>query len=53
MKSADNTFDKHRQYVTEQHKLGTGEALSLINFESDSPVIVINGDALTDIDFCP
>jgi dTDP-glucose pyrophosphorylase len=38
------------QYVNEDHPLGTAGALSLLE-ESDEPLLVINGDILTRVDF--
>ncbi len=38
------------QYVREDHPLGTAGALSLVQ-ESDEPLLVINGDILTGLDF--
>src|ERR1041384_8852949 len=38
------------RYVKEDHPLGTAGALSLLE-ESDEPVLVINGDILTRVDF--
>lgn len=39
------------QYLREQEKLGTGGALSLLSEKTDKPIIVMNGDLLTKINF--
>lgn len=39
------------QYLREQQRLGTGGALSLIPEQPKSPIIVMNGDVLTDVNF--
>lgn len=39
------------KYVKEKERMGTCGALSLINFENDLPLIVMNGDVLTKVDF--
>ena len=39
------------EYLREQSRLGTAGALSLIKQEIDKPIIVMNGDILTKIDF--
>lgn len=38
-------------YIKEPLKLGTAGGLSLANFKNDLPIIVMNGDLLTKIDF--
>jgi len=38
-------------YVREEKRLGTAGALSLLNSQSSLPMIVINGDILTEINF--
>jgi NDP-sugar pyrophosphorylase family protein len=43
-------FGVEIQYVNEETPLGTGGALGLIERPED-PILVINGDVLTDIDF--
>jgi NDP-sugar pyrophosphorylase family protein len=37
-------------YVTEDHPLGTAGGLSLLD-DLDGPILVVNGDTLTDLDF--
>jgi dTDP-glucose pyrophosphorylase len=39
------------EYLREQTRLGTAGALSLIKQEIDKPIIVMNGDILTKLDF--
>ncbi|MDC0213247.1 nucleotidyltransferase family protein [Gammaproteobacteria bacterium] len=39
------------EYLREPKKLGTAGALSLINEELLGPIIVMNGDVMTDLDF--
>lgn len=46
--------DKHSiriQYLREQKRLGTAGALSLFKPETELPVLVMNGDVLTKVDF--
>jgi NDP-sugar pyrophosphorylase family protein len=43
-------FGIELKYVTEEHPLGTAGALGLIPI-SDEPLLVINGDILTKVDF--
>ena len=38
-------------YIEEQRRLGTAGALSLLEFTTDDPIIVMNADLLTNIDF--
>lgn len=38
-------------YLRESKRLGTGGALSLLPFKPADPVLIMNGDLLTDIDF--
>jgi dTDP-glucose pyrophosphorylase/predicted transcriptional regulator len=38
-------------YVKEEHPLGTAGALSLLKLESEYPLIVTNGDVITDIKY--
>ena len=38
-------------YVEEDAPLGTAGCLSLIEFEDDEPILAINGDTLTDLNF--
>lgn len=38
-------------YLRENKRLGTGGALSLLPFIPDDPIIIMNGDLLTDTDF--
>ncbi len=40
------------EYLTEDKPLGTAGSLSLLRERSDKPLIVMNGDILTKIDFC-
>jgi len=39
------------EYLREQNRMGTAGALSLIKQEIDKPIIVMNGDILTKVDF--
>jgi len=39
------------KYIEEKKRLGTGGALSLINFEINEPFFVTNGDVITSLDF--
>lgn len=39
------------EYIKESHRLGTAGALSLIEELPDSPLLVLNGDVLTDTNF--
>ncbi len=39
------------KYVEEKKRLGTGGALSLIDFEMNEPFFVTNGDVITSLDF--
>jgi NDP-sugar pyrophosphorylase family protein len=38
-------------YVEEEEPLGTAGCLSLIQVDGDEPILVVNGDTLTDLDF--
>lgn len=44
-------FNANITYVEEDRPLGTAGSLSLINKELEAPIIVVNGDLLTNIDF--
>jgi NDP-sugar pyrophosphorylase family protein len=39
------------QYLQEEHRLGTAGALSLLPVKSDAPILVMNADLLTKVDF--
>lgn len=38
-------------YLREQQRMGTGGALSLLGDDVDGPIIVMNGDLITEVDF--
>jgi dTDP-glucose pyrophosphorylase/CBS domain-containing protein len=38
-------------YIREEHKLGTAGALSLLEYDLDGPLLVVNGDVLTTSDY--
>ena len=44
-------FGVHIDYVNEDEPLGTAGALGLIETEDDHPLLVLNGDIVTDVDF--
>lgn len=44
-------FDVSIEYLREDQRLGTGGALGLLPPEISGPIIVMNGDVLTDLDF--
>ncbi len=44
-------FDVNINYLREDLPLGTAGALSLINFDIQSPMLVTNGDVITDISY--
>lgn len=44
-------FNVNISYIEEEIRLGTAGALSLINKKLNSPIIVMNGDILTNLDF--
>jgi spore coat polysaccharide biosynthesis protein SpsF (cytidylyltransferase family) len=46
-----NRFGVNIKYIKEKEKLGTAGCLSLIKEELDEPLILMNGDILTDINF--
>lgn len=39
------------QYLIEEQRMGTGGALSLIDKQMEHPVLIINGDVLTSLDY--
>lgn len=46
-----SNWNANIQYLREQKKLGTAGALSLLEEKPDKPIIVMNGDLLTKINF--
>ena len=46
-----SNFDVHIEYLREKSPLGTAGALSLLSPRPDTPLIVTNGDVLTDIQY--
>jgi len=44
-------FGVHIRYIVEDRRLGTAGALSLLPEPPDEPIIVMNGDLLTKVDF--
>lgn len=45
------SFGVQIDYVNEEQPLGTAGALGLIDLVDDDPVLVLNGDIVTDVDF--
>lgn len=46
-----SAWDVHIRYLRESQRLGTAGSLSLLPEPPDSPIIVMNGDLLTTLDF--
>jgi dTDP-glucose pyrophosphorylase len=44
-------FGVHIEYVVEKQRLGTAGALSLVSTPQENPIIVMNGDLLTGLNF--
>lgn len=44
-------FDVDITYIKEESALGTAGSLSLLNIEHNNPIIITNGDVLTDINY--
>ncbi|NRG05854.1 alcohol dehydrogenase, partial [Vibrio coralliilyticus] len=46
-----SNFGVNIEYVTENHRMGTAGALSLISSKPNEPFFVMNGDLLTNVNF--
>lgn len=44
-------FNAQIDYLREDRRLGTGGALSLLPFVPETPLLIMNGDILTDVEF--